>query len=161
MRILLSAMALFVGICSAFAQPDAASATTSNEEITILNVLYQKAEQATVAITPRTVAGGGDAIVWKSTEYDLGKVPQSETVNGFYTFTNVSDQPIYIKSAKGSCGCTGIDYPMTPILPGQNASITAHFKSNIIKPFKMDVTVETSEDKVYYLKLKGEVVIKL
>ena len=63
--------------------------------------------------------------------HDFGNINEGQIVKTFFTFTNTSQNDLYIVDARGSCGCTVPDYPKnTPIQPGKSATITVNFDSN-------------------------------
>lgn len=104
------------------------------------------------------------AIEWKNMTHSFGTIDYNRPVTGVFEFVNTSDEPIIIKSAKGSCGCTGTTYPKTAILPGETAKITATYDAKNIGPFKKTVTVHTNIDKEKkgtVLDITGEVIWRL
>ncbi|MEQ9231120.1 MAG: DUF1573 domain-containing protein [Cyclobacteriaceae bacterium] len=99
------------------------------------------------------------SITWKSTSMDLGSVKQNEMKELSFEFTNSGDEPVRILEAKGSCGCTVVDFPKEEIAPGETASISANFKSAKIGQFNKKVTVKTTaSDEPTYLNFTGEIV---
>jgi len=98
-------------------------------------------------------------INWKTTNLELGKVKANEVKELSFTFTNTGDQPVTILEAKGSCGCTVVDFPKGEIKPGASATIKANFKSAKVGMFRKDVKVKTTESDEYtVLYFSGEVV---
>ena len=53
-----------------------------------------------------------------------------------FEFTNSTNKSLQILEAKGSCGCTNVEYPKEAIQPGETAWITANFKSGKAGAFK-------------------------
>jgi uncharacterized protein DUF1573 len=62
----------------------------------------------------------------KSTQH-LGFVRQGDTLNFQYKFTNIGNQPLVISDTKVECGCTVVDKPTDPILPGKEGVIKVTF----------------------------------
>lgn len=60
-----------------------------------------------------------------------------------FTLTNVSDDPVLIRSVASSCGCTGVTWTKGPIAPGESGSITATY-SNDEGPYAFDKTLTVS-----------------
>ena len=58
-------------------------------------------------------------IKFNELQYDFGDVKQGKNVSHSFVFQNTGNQPLIIKSAKGSCGCTVPKYSKKPIAPGQ------------------------------------------
>jgi hypothetical protein len=59
--------------------------------------------------------------------HDFGKVMEGEVVYHTYRFTNTGDEPLIIKNAKASCGCTVPQWPRNPIAPGDTGDIQVKF----------------------------------
>ncbi len=96
---------------------------------------------------------------WKTTSIDLGKVSKNEIQKLNFEFTNNSASSIQILEAKGSCGCTKIEYPRETIKSGETASISANFQSGSLGAFKKNIRIKTSDSDEYtYLYFRGEVV---
>ena len=99
------------------------------------------------------------SIEWKKTSLDLGVVKKGETKELTFEFTNNGDQAVRILEAKGSCGCTVVDYNKDEILPGESATIAANFKSSKVGMFKKTVRVKTTASDDYTtLHFSGEVI---
>lgn len=98
-------------------------------------------------------------ITWKSTNLDLGKVEKNETTKLTFEFTNTGNESVRILEAKGSCGCTVVDFSKEEIKSGETATIEANFKSSKVGVFKKNVKVKTTaSDEYTYLWFTGEVV---
>jgi len=65
----------------------------------------------------------------KSTQH-LGFVRQGDTLNFQYEFTNTGNQPLIITDTKVECGCTVVEKPADPILPGKQGVIRVIFHTN-------------------------------
>lgn len=72
--------------------------------------------------TPKT------AVSWKQMKHDFGKVKKESTNTHVFSFTNTGKNPLIIKSATGSCGCTVPEYPKEPIMPGKSSEIKVEYK---------------------------------
>jgi hypothetical protein len=69
-------------------------------------------------------------ITFEKTTQHLGFVRQGDTLNFEYKFTNTGDQPLVISDTKVECGCTVVDKPNNPILPGKQGVIKVTFHTN-------------------------------
>tara|TARA_Y100001949_G_C15962596_1_gene319980 strand:- start:944 stop:1315 length:372 start_codon:yes stop_codon:yes gene_type:complete len=99
-------------------------------------------------------------ISWKTTSLDLGEVKAGVSKDLEFEFTNDGTEVITILDAKGSCGCTNVQYPKESIAPGETASITATFISKHAGTFKKNIKIKTSASEEYtYLYFNGEVVL--
>ena len=56
-------------------------------------------------------------------EHDFGNVSVTSSNKYSFKFKNTGDEPLIIKSAKGSCGCTVPDWPKEAIMPGAISKI--------------------------------------
>jgi len=62
--------------------------------------------------------------------HHLGFVRQGDTLHFQYKFINSGNQPLVITDTKVECGCTGVNRPLTPVLPGKQDSIQVVFHTN-------------------------------
>lgn len=60
-------------------------------------------------------------------EKDFGNVNVTSSNKYSFEFKNTGDEPLIIKSANGSCGCTVPDWPKEAIMPGQKGKIDVVF----------------------------------
>jgi hypothetical protein len=58
---------------------------------------------------------------------DYGNVDYASDGYRYFNFTNTGKEPLIIKEAHGSCGCTIPTPPKEPIQPGQTAQIKVHY----------------------------------
>ena len=96
---------------------------------------------------------------WATTAHDFGKVRQGKPVTVSYSFTNKGETPLLVTYAKGSCGCTGVEWPKEAVLPGATGQIKATFNAASPGTFNKTVYVESNADSgPVTLTFKGEVV---
>ncbi|RLD52047.1 MAG: DUF1573 domain-containing protein [Bacteroidetes bacterium] len=107
-----------------------------------------------------TLSSGKDANVqWEKTIIDIGTIKQYNPTQAIFQFKNIGGKPIIITNAKGSCGCTDIDYPKKPILPGETTEIVVTYDAEITGVFNKTVTLTMNIEKSsQILHLKGIVV---
>lgn len=87
-------------------------------------------EPAAPAAAPTAEATGPlTTIEFDNIEHDFGTITQGDVVDHVFKFTNTGDEPLVIKNAKGSCGCTVPQWPKEPIAPGEGGEIKVEFKS--------------------------------
>ncbi|MFY0605621.1 MAG: DUF1573 domain-containing protein [Cyclobacteriaceae bacterium] len=112
-----------------------------------------------LGIAVAAAAASMGPINWSSTNVVLGEVKSGESKALDFEFTNESEEAITILEAKGSCGCTNVNYPKTEIAPGETASISASFSSKKAGVFKKNIKIKTTASEEYtYLYFSGEVV---
>ena len=75
-----------------------------------------------------------------------------------FVFTNNGTEPLIIKNAKGSCGCTVPTWPREAIAPGATAEIGVNYETKRVGKFTKTITLTTNADKKpVILTIKGEV----
>lgn len=98
------------------------------------------------------------ALVWKSEQVDLGKIPQGKPVTVKFEFTNTGKETVIISNVATSCGCTVADYPKSPIPANGKATITTTFNAAALGAFTKAITVTFANNETKVLNLKGTVV---
>lgn len=99
------------------------------------------------------------AFGWTSTTHDFGKIVQGKPVTAVFKFSNKGDAPLIVSNARGSCGCTGVEYPKEPVMPGKTGEIKATYNAAAMGAFSKTVTVESNaEGGMVILTFSGEVV---
>ncbi len=100
----------------------------------------------------------GPQMEFETEVLDYGTIAKGSDPYRTFKFTNVGNEPVVIKNAKGSCGCTVPDAPKEPILPGESAEIKVRYDTNRVGPFTKTVTLTTNEAKSRrVLTIKGVV----
>ena len=118
---------------------------------------------APVKASPAPVAAGGSSskagMKFETDVVDYGTIKQNSDRVRHFAFTNTGSEPLIIKNAQGSCGCTVPTYPKEPIMPGQKASIDVNYDTNRVGPFTKTVTLTTNADgqETKVLTIKGVV----
>ena len=90
---------------------------------------------------------GGALIVFNEKEYEFPPMIQGDELKHTFYFVNAGDEPLILTNVKGSCGCTNVDYPDQPIMPGEKGAITATINTSgktVGKEFKVAVRVESN-----------------
>lgn len=62
-------------------------------------------------------------------DYDFGLLARSRPARHHFAFKNKSFKPLVIDNVRTPCGCTAVEWPDTPILPGDTASIVVEFNA--------------------------------
>ena len=103
------------------------------------------------------VAAPGPLMELSTTTVDFGTIEQDSDPFRSITFTNTGDEPLIIKNAKGSCGCTVPTYEKAPILPGETSEIKIRYATNRLGKINKTVTLFTNEgeDSKRVLKVVG------
>jgi len=100
----------------------------------------------------------GPKMTFEETVVDYGEIDKGSEPLREFIFVNDGQEPLVIKNAKGSCGCTVPSHPQEPIMPGEQASIEVRYDTNRVGPFTKTVTLTTNmpTEKVV-LTIKGKV----
>ena len=89
---------------------------------------------------------------------DYGTIEHNADGARKFVFTNNGTEPLLIKNAKGSCGCTVPTWPREPIAPGVTAEIGVKYATNRVGKFTKTITLTTNASKKpVILTIKGEV----
>ena len=100
----------------------------------------------------------GPTIDFESKVIDYGVIENKSNGARKFVFKNNGNEPLIIKNAKGSCGCTVPKWPREPIAPGQEAEIGVTYDTKRVGKFTKTITLTTNADKrPVILTIKGEV----
>ena len=121
---------------------------------TILLANFTFAQDLDNPTTPSTT------IEFEESEFDWGTITQGEKVSYVFKFSNTGNEPLLIKNAKGSCGCTVPQWPKTPIAPGEEGEIKVVFnsKGKMGKQSKRVTITANTDPAMTYINVKGEIV---
>ena len=105
-----------------------------------------------------TASAQGPKMVFENNEIDYGTIAQNSDPLRVFKFTNKGNQPLVIKHAQGSCGCTVPSYPKTPIGPGESGTIEVRYDTKRVGPFQKTIELTTNESELKHtLRVKGKV----
>ncbi len=76
---------------------------------------------------------------------DYGTIDKGSEPLRIFKFKNVGTEPLIIKNAKGSCGCTVPKPPKDPIMPGEEANLEVRYDTKRIGKFTKTVTLTTND----------------
>ena len=100
----------------------------------------------------------GAVMTFDVTTIDYGTIEKGGDPIRKFKFTNTGNEPLIIKTAKGSCGCTVPTYPKEPIMPGESNVIEVRYDTQRVGPFTKTVTLTTNETSdTHTLTIKGDV----
>ncbi len=106
-------------------------------------------------------AAKGPAITFETETIDYGKIEQGADGIRVFKFKNTGTEPLIIKNAVGSCGCTVPTYSSQPILANETGEIKVKYDTNRVGPINKTVTVTTNADpETVRLTIIGEVLAK-
>ena len=128
----------------------------------IFSVLVMAMLVATVSFAQTSVVAkeqSGAQMKFTNTTVDYGTIAQNSDPFRIATFTNTGTEPLIIKSAKGSCGCTIPTFPKEPIAPGATAEIKIKYDTKRLGAINKTVTIQSNAG-VKVLKVKGNITQK-
>lgn len=87
-------------------------------------------------------------------DYDFGLLSRGRPAQHRFIFKNKSTQPLLIDNVRTPCGCTAVDWPETPISPGDTASVLVEYNAAQSGYFYKTV-------KVFFHRVKGPDVLSV
>ena len=75
-------------------------------------------------------------------KYDFGKIKQGVPVSTYFEITNISNKPLVIENAFGSCGCTTPEVPKEPIAPGATTKLKVNYNAAAMNHFEKNVSIK-------------------
>lgn len=87
----------------------------------------------------------GPTMEIESLVLDYGTIEYNSEPLRVVKFTNTGTEPLVIKNARGSCGCTVPVWPKEPIMPGEESKIEIRYATNRVGKFSKTVTITTNE----------------
>ncbi len=92
--------------------------------------------------------------------FDWGTITQGDRVTYLFKFTNTGNEPLIIKNAKGSCGCTVPQWPKAPIAPGEKGEIKVVFnsKGKMGKQSKRVTITANTDPGMTYINVTGNII---
>lgn len=93
--------------------------------------------------------------------HDFGTFEQDGNGTYLFMFTNTGKEPLVIKEAHGSCGCTVPKWPHNPVLPGKQDTIKVTYDTHRVGVFQKTVTITSNaKESPVVLSIKGKVTAK-
>ena len=152
MKKLLLSLGLIAGFTTVNAQTKspakAITSTQKTEVVTKKKVDVPVQEEKSVNAT----------IDFESKVVDYGTIEHNSDGVRTFVFKNNGTEPLIIKNAKGSCGCTVPTWPKEPIVAGVTAEIGVKYATTRVGKFTKTITLTTNASKKpVILTIKGEV----
>jgi len=156
MKKLLLSLALIVGFTAVNAQTKFPKETLAPQKTKV--EVKKKIDALVVGDAPSQEKKANSTIDFESKVVDYGTIEHKSDGVRKFVFKNNGTEPLIIKNAKGSCGCTVPTWPKEPILPGATAEIGVKYATTRIGPFTKMITLTTNASKKpVILTIKGEV----
>lgn len=98
---------------------------------------------------------------FETKEHDFGTFEQDGNGTFLFLFTNTGKEPLVIKEAHGSCGCTVPQWPQHPVAPGQKDTIKVTYDTHRVGMFVKTVTITSNaKESPDILTIKGKTTAK-
>ncbi len=91
--------------------------------------------------TPKKLVKDGPVITFDANPIDIGKLTKGELHTLFFNFTNTGNENLVIDLVT-ACKCAELDWPRTPVAPGQQGEIKVVFDSSTIEVGQITKTVD-------------------
>lgn len=103
-------------------------------------------------------AKSGAIMEFEAMDVDYGVIEKNSEPLRVLKFTNTGTEPLVIKNARGSCGCTVPIWPKEPIMPGEESKIEVRYATNRVGKFNKKITITTNEGgEPHVIKVHGKV----
>ena len=157
MKKLLLSLALITGFTAINAQTKFPKKNLAQPQKTEVKT-KTKVEAPVVRDVPVQEEKVNATIDFESKVVDYGTIEHKSDGVRKFAFTNNGTEPLIIKKAKGSCGCTVPTWPKEPIAPGATAEIGVKYATTRVGKFTKTITLTTNASKKpVILTIKGEV----
>ncbi|MEO6189306.1 MAG: DUF1573 domain-containing protein [Saprospiraceae bacterium] len=114
--------------------------------------------QTPVLAAPTTEKVGGPKMVFETTTVDYGEIKKGGDPLRKAVFTNKGTEPLIVKNARGSCGCTVPTWPKEPIMPGETGVIEIRYDTQRVGSINKTVSIQTNEgEEEIRLIVKGNI----
>ena len=90
---------------------------------------------------------------------DFGEIPVGKSKVIEVGFTNTGTKPLIITDTYTNCGCTGVEFPKEPFMPGKSGKLTISYDADEEGFFNKTITIYSNADnKKETIKIQGMVV---
>lgn len=112
----------------------------------------------TVNVDPTMEEKSGAVMTLEADVIDYGTIEQHGEPLRKLKFTNTGTEPLIIKNARGSCGCTVPTWTKEPVMPGESSVLEVRYATNRLGKINKKVTITTNEGgKPHVVRVVGEV----
>ena len=159
MRKLLLSLALIAGFSAVNAQTKFSKRTRTQPQKTEVKIKAKVDAPVVRDVPPVQEEKSVNATIdFESKVVDYGTIEHKSDGVRKFVFKNNGTEPLIIKNAKGSCGCTVPTWPKEPIVPGATAEIGVKYATTRVGKFTKTITLTTNASKKpTILTIKGEV----
>lgn len=88
--------------------------------------------------------------------FDFGTIPYGKTKTIEISFKNTGVKPLIIINTFTTCGCTSIEYPHEPFMPGKSGKLKISYSADELGFFNKTITINTNaENKKETIRIQG------
>lgn len=107
---------------------------------------------------PANTDPNAPVMTFETKEHDFGTFEQDGNGTYLFLFTNTGKEPLVIKEARGSCGCTVPHWPQHPVAPGAMDTMKVTYDTHRVGVFIKTVTITSNaKESPDILTIKGKV----
>lgn len=144
MKQILFSLLVFVSFSiSAQTKTDKAAIPVKTDGDMKKEVVMKQAQEA--AVVEAAVERTNAKMTFESLTVDYGTIENGSEPLRVVKFTNTGTEPLVIKNARGSCGCTVPTWDKDPIAPGQSSTIEIRYDTKRTGAINKSVTITTNE----------------
>lgn len=132
-KIILSLVVLLATSMTSFAQSEKGDIKVKTPITIVEEEVVERAE------------GEGPIMTLESDVVDYGTIEQHGEPLRVLKFTNTGTEPLVIKNARGSCGCTVPTWPKEPIMPGEESEIEVRYATNRLGKINKTIKITTNQ----------------
>ncbi len=104
---------------------------------------------------------GGPVMTFEKTEIDYGTVDKGSDPYRKFKFKNTGAEPLIIKEAHSTCGCTIPNFKKDPVYPGEWGELTVRYDTQFPGVFNKIISIRTNEaQENRTVTIKGNVLTK-
>ena len=107
--------------------------------IGLINFTYAQNTPAPNESSDEMMQVDGPAMTFESFIVDYGTIEQNSEPLRVIKFVNTGNEPLVIKSARGSCGCTVPTFPKEAIMPGEESQIEIRYATSRLGKFNKKI----------------------
>ena len=85
-------------------------------------------------------------LIFRTYTHQFGQLAYGEAARFDFVFKNTGKDSLIITNVKAKCGCTPVEWPKKPILPGEKGKIMVSYDTSICGNFQKSVYVFTTEN---------------
>ncbi len=126
---------------------------------TVISCAFANAQ--TTSASTASADPNAPIMAFDTKDHDFGTFEQDGNGTYLFLFTNTGKEPLVIKEAHGSCGCTVPKWPHDPIAPGKQDTIKVTYDTHRVGAFQKTVTITSNaKESPVVLSIKGKVTAK-